>query len=196
VGTELSRSEYRILVEQAPILIWRADTSGACDYFNERWLEFRGRTLAEESGNGWAEGVHAEDLDRCLKIYLTAFDARQIFEMEYRLRRHDGVYRWIFDRGAPFTLEDGSFGGYIGSCHDVTDRIAAEEALTRRRLAELAQLAELLPICSYCRKIRDDHGYWQRVEDYVSSRTMTEFTHGICPTCLATLRVEPDVKGS
>ncbi len=86
----LTFAEYRILVEQAPIMIWRSDREAACDYFNETWLTFRGRTLAEEYGNGWAEGVHAADFDRCLKIYLDAFGKREIFEMEYRLLRRDG----------------------------------------------------------------------------------------------------------
>jgi len=169
------------------MLIWRANTAGDCDYFNQRWLDFRGRTMDQEFGNGWAEGVHPDDFDRCLNIYLTSFRQRVALEMEYRILRHDAVYRWIFDRGAPLYAEGGQFGGYIGSCVDVTDRVHAEEAAVRRRLAELAQLQSLLPICSYCRKVRNDHGYWQQVEDYVSDHSMTEFTHGICPTCLSTI---------
>jgi PAS domain S-box-containing protein len=87
-----------------------------CDYFNEMWLAFTGRSMEQEMGNGWAEGVHPEDLDKCLKIYTDHFARREIFEMEYRLRRFDGVYRWIFDRGAPFRR--GNLR--IGSCIDVT----------------------------------------------------------------------------
>jgi PAS domain S-box-containing protein len=183
----LTDSEYRVLVEQAPVLVWRADRSGGCDYFNSRWLEFRGRTLEQEYGNGWAEGVHADDFDRCLKIYLEAFAERRIFEMENRLQRHDGVYRWIFDRGVPF-YQDGEFGGFIGSCVDVTDRIAAQEAAVRRRVEELAQLRAILPICSYCHRIRDDHGNWKPIEEYVSEHSRTEFSHGICPSCFQTTR--------
>ena len=99
----LGFEEYRTLVEQAPILIWRANTTTECDYFNERWLAFTGRSLEQESGNGWAEGVHPDDFQGCLSIYLEAFAKREIFEMEYRLRRHDGVYRWLFDRGVPLS---------------------------------------------------------------------------------------------
>ena len=165
------------------MLIWRADRTGGCNYFNERWLAFRGRTLDEESGNGWAEGVHAEDFDRCLKTYLEAFGKRQVFEMEYRLQRHDGVYRWIFDRGSPI-FTNGEFCGYVGSCVDVTDRVEAQQAAARRRIAELRQLQAILPICSYCRRIRDEHGNWQLIDVYVSERSMTEFTHGMCPSCL------------
>ncbi|MDO8142877.1 MAG: diguanylate cyclase [Candidatus Brocadiales bacterium] len=127
----LSFEEYMILVEQAPIMIWRSDTTTACDYFNERWLVFTGRTMEQEMENGWAEGVHPDDLDRCLKIYLDTFQKREIFEMEYRLRRHDGQYRWIFDRGVPFKGPDGQFAGYIGSCIDVTEKVEAREYLQK-----------------------------------------------------------------
>ncbi len=180
----LSHDEYALLVEQAPILVWRSDTTGLCDYFNDRWLEFRGRTLEEERGEGWAQGVHPEDLDRCLQIYRSAFTRRETFEMEYRLARHDGVYRWIFDRGVPIYAADGPFLGYIGSCIDVTARVEAEAALRRKRDEELANLRGLLPICSHCKRIRNDEGYWTQIEIYVSEHSQTDFSHGCCPDCL------------
>ncbi|MEI7674033.1 MAG: PAS domain-containing protein, partial [Deltaproteobacteria bacterium] len=99
---ELTRDEYKILVEKAPIMIWRAALTMECDYFNEIWLAFTGRSMEQETGNGWAEGVHPEDFDKCLKIYTDHFTRRETFEMEYRLRRFDGAYRWIFDRGTPY----------------------------------------------------------------------------------------------
>jgi PAS domain S-box-containing protein len=181
----LSKNEYQMLVEQAPILIWRARTDTLCDYFNERWLAFRGRTLEEEYGNGWAEGVHPDDFDRCLKIYLENFSARQAFEMEYRLLRHDGVYRWIFDRGVPFFTEEGEFAGYIGSCIDVTERVEAQESLALLRQAEIHNLKGLLPICMGCKKIKDDDGYWNQLEVYISSHSQADFSHGLCPECAA-----------
>src|SRR5690242_13451067 len=144
---DLTRTEYKTLVEQAPVLIWRANTTAACDYFNDRWLQFRGRTMEEESGNQWADGVHADDFQRCLDTYLAAFEKREAFEMYYRLKRHDGVYRWILDRGAPFFGEDGEFQGYIGSCIDVTEAIEAQRALDAAHERELANLRGLLPIC-------------------------------------------------
>ena len=179
----LSSPEYRALVEQAPILIWRANTESLCDYFNERWLEFRGRTMAQEYGNGWAEGVHPDDFDRCLKIYLDSFNKREIFEMEYRLMRHDGVYRWIFDRGVPYNDDYGVFAGYIGSCIDVTERVDAQEALRLKLENELRVLKGIIPICIYCKKIRDDHECWQQLEAYISEHSEAQFSHGLCPAC-------------
>ena len=126
VGITLTSPEYRILVEHSPVMIWRAGTDALCDYFNETWLGFTGRTMEQELGNGWAEGVHPEDLKRCVEHYLTCFERRQSFEMEYRLRRYDGVYRYIFDRGAPFCGADGAFKGFIGSCVDIEERRRAQ----------------------------------------------------------------------
>lgn len=179
----LTKNEYQALVEQAPILIWRARPDSLCDYFNERWLAFRGRTMEEEFGNGWAEGVHPDDFERCLKIYLDNFHARRIFEMEYRLMRHDGIYRWLLDRGVPFYSDNGEFAGFIGSCIDITEKIEAQEALKAAQEAEISSLHGLLPICMCCKKIRDDAGYWNQLEAYISSRSQAQFSHGICPVC-------------
>lgn len=123
---ELSMQEYKAIVESAPNLIWRARLDTLCDYFNKTWLEFTGRTFEQEFGNGWAEGVHPEDLDRCVKTYLDSFKQRKAFEMEYRLRHHSGEWRWINDRGAPYCNEQGEFAGYIGSCVDVTDKVEGQ----------------------------------------------------------------------
>lgn len=178
-----SLPEYQALVEQAPILIWRANTEALCDYFNERWLAFRGRSLEQKFGNGWAEGVHPDDFDRCLKIFLDSFNNREIFEMEYRLMRHDGVYRWIFDRGVPFENQHGEFAGYIGSCVDVTERVDAQEALRLRLESEIHVLKGIIPICSYCKKIRNDKESWEQLEAYISDHSEALFSHGICPNC-------------
>ncbi len=187
---KLTLSEYAILVEQAPIMIWRAALSMECDYFNDVWLAFTGRTLAQESGNGWAEGVHADDLARCMAVYTEHFERHVVFEMEYRLRRHDGVYRWIFDRGTPYFDDSGAFLGYIGSCIDVTDRVEAQAALKEAKEREIDQLRGFIPICSYCKKIRNDRDYWEQIEAYISHHSRAQFTHGICPECQAKLMAE------
>ena len=136
-----SETEYRQLVEYSPIMIWRSGLDAGCDYFNDTWLEFTGRTLEQEIGQGWAQGVHHDDLDSCVACYLEHFRRRTSFEMEYRLRRHDNVYRWIFDRGAPFYDDRGNFAGFIGSCVDVDDRRRAQEAREKRDAKKL-QLAQ------------------------------------------------------
>lgn len=179
----LTLGEYAALVEQAPILIWRADTTGQCDYFNERWLAFTGRTFEQEYGNGWTEGVHPEDLPRCLDIYLNHFNRRAAFEMEYRLRRHDGAWRWIYDRGTPMYGPEGLFAGFIGSCADVTERVEAQAALAEAQTSLIRTLHGLLPICMYCKKIKNDEGYWEVLETYVREHSDADFSHGICPDC-------------
>jgi PAS domain S-box-containing protein len=117
-----SEARFRATADSAPVLIWMSDSTKACDYFNRQWLEFTGRTMEQELGDGWAEGVHSEDLQRCLAVYDTAFDSRQPFTMEYRLRRFDGEYRWVVDHGVPRFAPDGTFVGYIGACMDITDQ--------------------------------------------------------------------------
>lgn len=140
---EVSRSRdfYLKVFEDFPSPIWRAGTDGTCDYLNKTWLAFTGRTLEQELGDGWAEGVHPEDLDRCLKTYRDAFASRHPFAMEYRLRRHDGEYRWVVDSGRPYYDQHDKFAGYIGSCHDVTAHKQAEQALSQseRRFRELTE---------------------------------------------------------
>lgn len=110
------------VVHSSPALVWLADTSRGCIWFNEPWLAFTGRTMEQELGNGWAAGVHPDDFDRCLKIYTESFDQMKPFSMEYRLRRHDGVYRLLLDEGRPRFRQDGSFAGYIGACLDISDK--------------------------------------------------------------------------
>jgi PAS domain S-box-containing protein len=112
---------YLKIFEEFPALIWRSGLDKLCDYFNKTWLEFTGRTMEQELGNGWTEGVHPDDYDFCLQTYTTAFDNREPFLMEYRLKNKFGEYRWIRDYGRPFYDLDDTFLGYIGSCYDITD---------------------------------------------------------------------------
>lgn len=320
-----SESRFRTLADSAPVMIWVSGLDKACTWFNRPWLDFTGRTLEQERGDGWAQGVHPEDLPHCLETYVGSFERREPFQMEYRLRRHDGVHRWLLDQGTPQHDATGAFTGYIGSCIDITDSRTARERLreqeerlervvsgstdgffdwdldsghvarsprvaemlglrpldlaptvdaflacvhpddaaalgaalraaaadpetlllhefraraadgtyrwllgrakratsragraaslsgtvtdvTQRHRAEeqaaadlarneqlVAQLREslqhvkalsgLLPICMHCHRIRNDAGYWDRLEKYISERTDASFTHSLCPEC-------------
>jgi len=123
---KLSAKEYELILENAPNLVWRSGIDAKCDYFNKTWLTFTGNPITKELGDGWTKGIHPDDLERCLKIYSEAFSKKEIFEMNYRLKRFDGEYRVINDRGGPFYSADGEFLGYIGSCIDVTDKVEGE----------------------------------------------------------------------
>jgi len=124
-----SEERFRLVANTAPVLIWMSGPDKLRTYFNQPWLEFTGRSIEKELGDGWDEGVHPEDLRNCLDEYNSAFDERRPFKMQYRLRRNDGEYRWVFDIGVARFNPDRSFAGYIGSCIDVTERKLAEEAL-------------------------------------------------------------------
>ena len=136
------------MADTAPVMLWTSGVDTLCTFFNRSWLEFRGRTMEQELGNGWAEGVHPEDRDRCVQTYVSRFQERQEFRMEYRLLRADGEYCWIADTGVPRFLPD--FAGYIGSAIVITDhlrhrqRIAgtAAPALTNREMEVLTLVAE------------------------------------------------------
>jgi PAS domain S-box-containing protein len=124
-----SEERFRLVANKAPVLIWMAGTDKLCTFFNQCWLDFTGQPLAHELREGWASGVHPEDLAACLQRYSAAFDARVDFEIECRMRRFDGKYRWMVDLGVPRFEADGTFRGYIGSCVDVTDRKLSEQSL-------------------------------------------------------------------
>lgn len=130
---ELQSSQHMLTVvaNSSPALIWMSGRDGLCNWFNEPWLNYTGRTLAQEFGDGWLTGVHPDDTERVADIYRAAFAKREAFDMEYRLRRHDGEYRWFFDQGRPRYDGVGRFEGYIGSCMDVTERRTHEEIIKK-----------------------------------------------------------------
>jgi PAS domain S-box-containing protein len=136
-----SEERFRLMAETTPVMVWMSGPDKLCTYVNNHWIGFTGRPLERQLGDGWSEGVHPDDFQRCLHTYREAFDARQGFRMEYRLQRFDGEYRWILDTGVPRFGSDGSFEGYIGSCIDVTDQKQVEEAL-RAREQSLRQTRE------------------------------------------------------
>jgi len=132
-----SERRFRMLSDAAPVMIWESDLDGLCTHFNRRWLEFTGRPIELELGKGWTVSVHPDDIVQCQTTYYQAFEGRRPFTMEYRLRRHDGEYRWILGSGVP-SIVDGIVAGYVGSAIDVTDQRQAREALAAlsRKLME------------------------------------------------------------
>lgn len=139
-----SEQRFQNLVNSTPLLIWAAGSNGYCNFFNQGWLEFRGRSLAEEIGNGWMEGIHPDDLQLCQDTYFSALNYYSCFEVEYRLKRYDGEFRWILNKGVPRFDRDGNLEGYIGLCFDITKRKQMEEEL-RHREQEFKALVENSP---------------------------------------------------
>ncbi len=139
-----SEQRFRMMADTAPVMIWMSDPDKLCTFVNKRWLDFTGRMLEQELGNGWVEGVHREDFDRCLETYTKAFDARREFSMEYRLRKFDGEYGWVLDHGAPRSEPDGAFLGYIGTVTDITELKRGEETLEREH-AFMRQVIDIDP---------------------------------------------------
>lgn len=145
-----SEARFRTMADTAPVMIWMAGCDKLCNYFNAVWLDFTGKSLQSEIGNGWVNGVHPDDRDRCVQIYVNAFDARQAFSMEYRLQNRNKEYRWILNKGTPRVNSDGDFEGYIGSCIDITERKQAEK--------KIAEQAVLLDVATDAILLRDLEG--------------------------------------
>ncbi|SCY41584.1 PAS domain-containing sensor histidine kinase [Flavobacterium caeni] len=142
-----SEDLFKVVSDTAPVMIWMSGTDNRCYFFNKNWLDFTGRTLAQEVDQGWTEGVHPDDFERCQRISKTSFEARKEFYMEYRLRRKDGKYRWISDKGVPRYDIDDQFTGYVGSCmdiHDQKDFTDALESMVRIRTQELERSQSFL----------------------------------------------------
>ena len=122
---------FETLANSLPALVWVSDETGGCVWFNRQWLDFTGRSLEDERGDGWLDGVHPDDRALCWAAYRASFEAREPSEIEYRLRHHSGTYRWILDRGGPRFDESGAFAGYTGAGIDISDRKAVEADLNR-----------------------------------------------------------------
>jgi PAS domain S-box-containing protein len=117
-----TEQRFQDLLDTAPVMVWMSGTDAMCNYFSRAWLEYRGRTMREELGNGWAEGLHPDDRDLCLETYLKAFTARHSFRLEFRLQRGNGEFHWVEFRGAPRADEHNRFGGFLGTAADISGR--------------------------------------------------------------------------
>ena len=138
-----SEQRFQTLANSAPVMLWMAGCDGLLTFFNNYWLKFTGRSIEQQQGRGWLAGVHPQERDFCQENYDSAFHARAKFEIEYRLQRHDGDYRWMLDTGIPRFTPNGKFAGYIGCCIDITERKLAEVALQQSQEAVQAQLEEM-----------------------------------------------------
>ncbi len=155
--TRLTRSQeyYLKILEDFPALVWRADPSGKMDYFNRTWRAFTGNSLDREVGDGWLDGVHEKDRQACREVFARSLRDREPFYLEYRLRRHDGEYRWVADHGRPFFDLDGIFRGFVGSCQDVTERKEYERDIVRaKEIAESASRSKSEFLANMSHEIR------------------------------------------
>jgi PAS domain S-box-containing protein len=145
-----SERRFRNLADTTPAYIWMTDRNRSLDFFNKGWLDFTGRSLEQERADGWLKSVHPDDLEHCQERVNSSVAAERPFELEYRLRRHDGEYRWVLDRGVPRYTPRGEYLGFIGSCIDVTDRNRADEADRKlRHAARLVALGQLTAVVSH-----------------------------------------------
>jgi PAS domain S-box-containing protein len=174
-----SEDRFRTMADGAPVMMWMSGVDKLCTDFNRGWLTFTGRSIEQEVGNGWVEGVHPDDVQRCIAIYVEAFDRRHPFSMEYRLRRYDGEYHWISDSGSPRFLADGTFAGYIGCCVDIHDRKAAE--LERLELARRLMSAQEAERARVARELHDGIGQEIALLGIQMQRTATALATGPAP---------------
>jgi diguanylate cyclase (GGDEF)-like protein/PAS domain S-box-containing protein len=161
----VSEARFRIIAELAPVMLWMTDANGKSQFFNQKWLRFTGFTAHDslQSARAWVEALHPQDRERCIACFQKAFQAHLPFQMEYRLRRYDGEYRWILDIGEPRHAPDGSFAGFVGSSQDITERKCAEEALRlsclklERHSRENTLLGEMNGCLQVCRSIAETY---------------------------------------
>ena len=161
----VDEARFRIIAEMAPVMLWMTDATGKSQFFNQKWLRFTGFTAQDSlhSARAWVDALHPNDRQRCLACFQKAFQSHLPFQMEYRLRRHDGEYRWILDIGEPRNAPDGRFAGFVGSSQDITERKCAEEALRlsclklERHSRENTLLGEMNGCLQVCRSIAETY---------------------------------------
>jgi len=184
------RNHLEAIANGGTALIWTSNRDMLCDYFNETWLRFTGRTFEQEYGNGWTEGVHPEDYERCLNIYTSHFKERSVFEMEYRLRNASGEYRWILDQGNPRFSVTGEFIGYIGFCYDITDRVRADEQI-RQAASVFSHTREGILICGADTRVVNVNRAFLDITGYTADQVI-----GQLPSLLNSDQQTPDFYAS
>ena len=186
--------QFRDMADASPTLIRVSDPDGHATFFNRTWLELTGRTIIQEFGEGWLDGVHPQERLGFVRDIGSEGHERR----EYRLRRGDGQYRWMLEERVRRRASDGTVLGETASCVDITERKDTEAERERlvvqlqNALTQVKTLRGLLPICSWCKKVRDDQGYWEQLDVYVTRHSDAEITHGACPECAARLEEETD----
>ncbi len=172
----VSESRLRQLIDAVPAAFFLTNLEGECVLVNRHWRQLTGRADDEMLGHGWITAIHPDDVQRVTSGLADPGRAGKTFDDTYRLQRPDGSVSWVHTTAAPLTDPDGTLTGYVGFSSDITALVDARDAVKTLR--------GLIPICATCKRIRDDGGYWNQLEAYISSHTDAAFSHGICPTCL------------
>jgi diguanylate cyclase (GGDEF)-like protein/PAS domain S-box-containing protein len=174
--------EFKTLAEDAPVMLWLTNDNGDIIFSNTKWKQFVGsRKVVEGGGNAWYQALHPKDRDKCLKIFRDAFISHERFEMEYRLRRLDGEYRYVLDTGEPYIAADGNFAGFIGSSTDITERKKSEEQLQRSNNEmsqyniEMRYINKLNSYLQVCRTLKETHP------------VISHYARKLFPTCSGSL---------
>jgi PAS domain S-box-containing protein len=176
-------------------LLCQLDFNGYFRRLNAAWERTLGFTIEELTSRPFIEFVHPDDRERTLAQNREVRSGGRALGFENRYRCHDGSYRWFRWNAAP----DTSWSVIYSVARDITEQKKAEEERERllrelqTALAEVKTLQAILPLCSYCRTVRDDEDYWHSVESYVARHTDTRFSHGICPECY--VRVMAELEG-
>ncbi|MFC1890273.1 PAS domain-containing protein [Thermodesulfobacteriota bacterium] len=192
-----SEERFRSLSESSPMGVFHTDSEGRVLYTNNRWQEITGLTLEESLGFGWSNALHPDDKKAIIEEWGRCLSEEKGYSGEFRFVSKSEEVKWVYTKTAPIRAETGQIIGHVGSNEDITERKRKEEErkklilLLQEALSEVKTLSGLIPICSSCKKIRDDKGYWQQIELYISEHSNAEFTHGLCLDCAK--RLYPDL---
>lgn len=168
-----------LLDRGALLLSWRCDRRGGCDFVSEGWLAFTGREFDDTLGEGWTQPIHGDDREYVATARHGAIRRQGPFEVAYRLRRQDGIYRLMLDRAIPRFDGEGNFQGFVGSTVDITDRLDMITRVAQHRSPE----AGATTVCTACSKVHSGEGHWQRLETWIAERFDAALRRGLCPDC-------------